>query len=302
MVFPIVVDYCALRHTARMCVVVSGGGIYTTRETSCDEYRQVAGDLFVELVAAHIGDSIVVYSAIPTIAGLVNAHPDLFGNVTVVSTVIDQLEDDFRLARAEVKRREREATSRFTCLSCSAGVVVATDASMQGGKHRAGIAAVSTTGAVMGRAVNARHIADAEFQAVNMALARWVGKTRELHILTDSREVYNALNAPQAGWERSQAALGSYRRCMNRLFSADAEGTDVYVHWVRGHDGNPLNEMADEVAVFTRRNDAWGLRDAQTMMMQRARVDAASLVAGKAMSDFVPGEGGDVLRSPSLVA
>ena len=66
----------------------------------------------------------------------------------------------------------------------------------------------------------------------------------------------------------------------------------MHIHWVRGHNGHPLNELADEVAMFTRRNDSWGLGETQAAMLERARATCAQLVDGSAAEDFVPAVSG----------
>ena len=87
-------------------------------------------------------------------------------------------------------------------------MVVATDA-LLGTGHRAGIAAVSTRGQVRARSFLVESVADAEFWAVEMALATWAGKTPVLHILTYSQIVYKALN----GVEKPAGCRNSLRMC-----------------------------------------------------------------------------------------
>lgn len=74
------------------------------------------------------------------------------------------------------------------------GMVVATDA-------------VSTRGRVRARSLLLESVADAEFWAVEMALATWAGKTPVLHNLTDSQIVYKALN------DVEEPALGAGTPC-----------------------------------------------------------------------------------------
>lgn len=115
------------------------------------------------------------------------------------------------------------------------GMVVATDA-------------VSARGRVRARSLLVESVADAEFWAVEMALATWAGKTPVLHILTDSQIVYKALNDV----EEPAGCRNSLRACAKRM-----ERTEVFVHWVRGHRGNVLNELANDVAMYTRRKACW---------------------------------------------
>ena len=126
-------------------------------------------------------------------------------------------------------------------------MVVATDA-LLGTGHRAGIAAVSTRGQVRARSFLVESVADAEFWAVEMALATWAGKTPVLHILTYSQIVYKALN----GVEKPAGCRNSLRMCAS---------TEAFVHWVRGHRGNVLNELANDVAMYTRRKACWSGRE-----------------------------------------
>ena len=155
------------------------------------------------------------------------------------------------------------------------GMVVATDASLGTG-HRAGIAAVSTRGRVRARSLLVESVADAEFWAVEMSLATWAGKTPVLHILTDSQIVYKALNDV----EKPTGCRNSLRACAKRM-----ERTEVFVHWVRGHRGNVLNELANDVAMYTRRNACWGLTDTQKEMLERTRAELKGVLAGRELGE-----------------
>lgn len=299
MFIPVVIDYCQVSRSDNQDVVVSCGGHCEVLQACKGEYARVAVERFIGLVGDHVGEQLVVYTSIRDIAALVDAHAELFGNVTVSSTVTPGLADDFRKVREEVRERRRQAKIAETCDTGAAGVVAATDASMGCAAGRAGIAMVSTTGLVEARVVRAATILDAEFEAVLMALMKWVGKAHELHVLTDSLYVFRALNRPSVRRRRSEVGRNAQRKCCQLLFGAVGL-TDVHVHWVRGHTGHPLNEIADEVAMFTRRNGEWGLGEAQDAMVSRAREALARTVAGRAMIDFVPAAGDRNVRRGRL--
>ena len=143
--------------------------------------------------------------------------------VGLFSAVVREYPALFRNVRRFSARAEREESIIHPI---EEGMVVATDA-------------VSTRWRVRARSLLVESVADAEF---------WAGKTPVLHILTDSQIVYKALN----GVEKPAGCRNSLRMCAS---------TEVFVHWVRGHRGNVLNELANDVAMYTRRKACWSGRE-----------------------------------------
>lgn len=283
MMVPMVLDYAVKAEAKSVFIAISVDGMCTVTECSPQRFRRLAVESFIELVGEHAGDELVVYSSICEIGALVKAYPALFGTVHMCSTVGGVLAADFEAARAAC-RKAIEPPER-------ACVVVATDASMRDRSHRAGISLVSSNGLVKARATSVKNIHDAELWAIDYALDAWVGETKQLHILTDSRYAYQDLSSPTLAGHLSDTTRLPLRRCAWNLYRAYGH-TDVHIHWVRGHNGHPLNELADEVAMFTRRNDNWGLNETQTTMLERARAACAQLVDGSAAEDFVPAVSG----------
>ena len=184
---------------------------------------KLATSWFLEVAVGNTDHKVGLFSAV------VREYPALFRNVRRFSTVVPALQADFALARNE---------KNSIIHPIEESMVVATDA-LLGTGHRAGIAAGSTRGRVRARSLLVESVADAEF---------WAGKTPVLHILTDSQIVYKALN----GVEKPAGCRNSLRMCAS---------TEAFVHWVRGHRGNVLNELANDVAMYTRRKACWSGRE-----------------------------------------
>lgn len=97
-------------------------------------------------------------------------------------------------------------------------IVIATDASRS---HRgAAIAAVSSTGEIVGQACARKNIHELELDAINFAVAHFSARypSRKLIILSDSRHAVRRVSA------------------------------DINASWVRGHAGHSLNDIADRAA------------------------------------------------------
>ncbi|WP_165164521.1 ribonuclease H family protein [Corynebacterium qintianiae] len=162
--------------------------------------------------------------------------------------------------------------------------VYATDASKQKRDSLIGIAAVDSTGKIQIGQVHAKTVLEGEFAAIAMVLRRLKSSktAREVDILTDSLTAARATNSstprPFAGeFERS---------CVAELDKVRARGIDVRVSWVRGHDGNALNELADRAAVTARRCGQWG--HSPTALVANIRADLRELLAAVDPHDFVP--------------
>lgn len=77
--------------------------------------------------------------------------------------------------------------------------------------------------------------------------------------MTDSWEVYKTINFPEE-WLPGRIKQHAVR-CLSTINATRGDGVIVRVHWVRGHNGNILNEFADCAAVSARRSAAWELGD-----------------------------------------
>lgn len=276
MFIPVVIDYVRLQDVA--IVSLSAGGECRAEVCGRMDVEKLATTWFLEVALENTDHTVGLYTSVKNIGALVREHPELFRNVRRCATVTTALEADFVRAREKRKAIMDELSRARVHLPVEEGTVVATDASLGTGR-RAGIAAVSTRGRVRGRTVTVSDVADGEFWAVEMALSAWVGRTPVLHILTDSQIVYKALN----GGGKPTGCANSLRKCFKRMDRAE-----VYVHWVRGHRGNVLNELANDVAMYTRRNDCWGLVDTQKEMLERSKVELKAMLAGRKLSDFIP--------------
>jgi ribonuclease HI len=83
-------------------------------------------------------------------------------------------------------------------------------------------------------------------------------KKRKVTLISDSQYIVNAINDNWLeGWKRNE-----WRRSTGKLANANLwkildkalEGTNIEFKWVRGHNGNTWNEVADKLAVEAKDN------------------------------------------------
>ena len=153
---------------------------------------------------------------------------------------------------------------------------MATDASHNRG--RCGMAWVDEAGGFGVTYGTKMRIAEAETRALHAALkrARHMGGARPVLIESDSRRAVDAITADvdveRIQWAHGEAAL--------MVAEARELATDprITVRWVRGHNGHPLNELADRLAMHERRSRQWNL-DREIVAGQQERIAADALPA-----------------------
>ena len=121
---------------------------------------------------------------------------------------------------------------------------IATDAS-RGRNGAAGIAWISAEGRYNSRMIDVNAIAEAE-HAIDDATSR--EPNRKIVILSDSRQALGALS----GKRSPHWATGKRLSQLNQMRSLIRDH-GIQLKWVRGHSGDPLNELADRLAVHRRR-------------------------------------------------
>ena len=158
---------------------------------------------------------------------------------SVYRSVDGQLEDEKeRVGRIEAEEARNREPLR-----------IASDAS-RGRRGAAGIAWVTAEGRHATRMVDVSAVAEAEFLAIKSAIDDAVSREpdRKIIILSDSRKALGALTGkwlPQWATGKRLAQLNQTR--------AHIRDHDIQLKWVRGHAGDPLNELADRLAVHRRR-------------------------------------------------
>lgn len=160
MFIPVVIDYALLKDVA--VVALSARGECRAEVCRLVDVGKLATSCFLEVAVENTDHTVGLFSAV------VREYPALFRNVRRFSTVVPALQADFALARNE---------KNSIIHPIEESMVVATDA-LLGTGHRAGIAAGSTRGRVRARSLLVESVADAEFWAVEMALATWAKKRR----------------------------------------------------------------------------------------------------------------------------
>lgn len=180
-------------------------------------------------------------------------------------------------------------------------VVVATDAS-KGKLRKMAISAVSTTGIIRTSTVEAGQVVEGEFAAVLLALNHW-GKTNEdLHILTDSLDVFERLNSkPSTRWKSDHE-----KKCLEKIQERRDTNKVVEIHWVRSHNGHFLNDLADRAALTVRRCKQWEMDETSKSFIDAFHEELRAGLVGKEPTDFIHEACNDFLpamrKIPALAA
>lgn len=102
--------------------------------------------------------------------------------------------------------------------------------------------------------------------------------TGNLTVLTDSRAALSLLERVRAEEDLAGEDDDSVSECKRILGSA--RGINISFEWVRGHDGHPLNEIADRLAVLSRRNREMNIDEiTHARMVAGVREDARRVCA-----------------------
>ncbi|QOT19432.1 RNase H family protein [Paenarthrobacter sp. YJN-5] len=111
----------------------------------------------------------------------------------------------------------------------------------------------------------------------------------DLKVLTDSKAALDVLERVATGHLQPFDDTESVAECKRILGSA--RGVNISYEWVRGHNGHPLNELADRLAVLARRNREMGVDDVtNARMIASIRQDAKGVL----LTEWLAGRGGQV--------
>ncbi|MCT1563201.1 hypothetical protein [Corynebacterium glucuronolyticum] len=268
MFIPVAIDYEKAHRADKGVVTLSGGGATNVQVCSANSVKRVAAEMFIQFVIDHTAHTLGLYTSASAIKQLIAGNPSLFANVHMYSVVQTAVKNDYEAARALRKKTVEKLQPTEERPRQRRDIVVATDASLARGGTRAAIAMISTYGKVQTRIRRVTGINEAELHAVQLAVAEYGKRAVNLHILTDSRHAFTAFECPPTT-------------------------AKVHLHWVRGHNGNVLNGLADRAARFTRRNDAWKLPEMQEQMEDRLRDEIREIMKGKTPAEFIPTAGED---------
>ncbi|MDR0967764.1 MAG: ribonuclease HI [Rickettsiales bacterium] len=133
-------------------------------------------------------------------------------------------------------------------------IKIYTDGSCLGNPGAGGWAFVATDG--NNTAERSGGVADTtnnrmELLAVIRAL-RAAAKHNEIELFTDSQYVKNGMQSWVKNWKKNGWKTADKKPVKNKdlweELDAAAEKIKIHWNWVRGHDGDPLNERCDELA------------------------------------------------------
>lgn len=102
--------------------------------------------------------------------------------------------------------------------------------------------------------------------------------TGDITVLSDSKAALSLIERYLAGADISGEDSVAQKECGK--IAGLTRGVNVKFKWVRGHDGHPMNEMADRLAVMARRTEEANLDEvARARMLANAREDAKGITA-----------------------
>lgn len=202
-------------------------------------------DAFRSLWERHRDTGLILYVSDPTVRKVLQeAEHD---NLQIRSIATGRLAETVQVACSAAGAAYEDLVPVAVGEKKPRKLVIATDTS-KGKRGMVGIGAASSCGRVVGDMARAKSVLEGEFAAVTAALKRWGTKADEIDLLTDSTKVVHILNManPPTHYGEHQAEAIKTLRSVR-------EHTEVRIHWVRGHNGHLLNDLADRAAVTTRR-------------------------------------------------
>lgn len=100
--------------------------------------------------------------------------------------------------------------------------------------------------------------------------------TGDITVLSDSKAALSLIERYLSGSDASSEDSVAQKECGK--IAGLTRGVNVKFQWVRGHDGHPLNEMADRLAVMARRTEEAGLDElTRARLLANAREDARGI-------------------------
>ncbi|WP_156250788.1 ribonuclease HI [Pseudactinotalea terrae] len=158
-------------------------------------------------------------------------------------------------------------------------VVVATDTSARRGTAPAAAAWVRQDGVFATEVIETADISTAELAAVAMALEAHHRHRGRVLVKTDSQDALSMARSALEGQIDARSALA--RRYQRTIADSRLRG-QVRLEWVKGHRGDPLNEIADALAVMARRHHDAGL--APSAHRVRARTIVEEMLAPRQLA------------------
>lgn len=256
--------------------------------TSHDEITSVLLDEFVKIWRGHGAGGMILYLADPgarnalTALGKEGMLPGLELRNVVTGARLWETWDACRGRLAEMMVKDRNAKA-----PSGRHVVIATDASRRHRHPTTGLGVATSTGAVRLHTVNASTITEGEFAAVRLALHCWK-RAERIDILTDSLTVYRRLNNQPASSPDNPGMRPLEAACVKTVNWYRTQGKTINVHWVRGHNGHVLNDIADRAAVTARRCEQWDQRTMTGALSTQIREDLCAGLEGVDLHDLIP--------------
>lgn len=171
-----------------------------------------------------------------------------------VATNMDSTDASYVLVRDELQRAAEDLGKRLEAsrerVEDRPALVIATD----GSRSRNGNGAwawIDEEGRYQTKAGPCANSLQAEMFAIALALGQ-ASKKRPIHILSDSRAAIRLARLAIAESPVPENSTLATRHAFHAIRRA-AEGHYVTFEWVKGHNGHPLNDRADRLAVLARR-------------------------------------------------
>lgn len=263
------------------------------RNFQLDEGLGIRGhviEAFLALWEAHRGTGLILYVSDGIVRELLWEQAENYPGLIVRDVLSGaRLQAAWRSARRAIDEAQAQLCGPGECefVQEERHLVIATDASKQSRGNTVGIGAANSRGNIRGRVITAGTVLEGEFAAVGAALRKWGHTADVIDVLTDSRAVATILSRERP---KPTGAGGGQRGAVVQVLNTLRRSATIRIHWVRGHDGHVLNEMAHRAAMTARRCHEMNT-DNQKEFYCDFRDELQEELAGMDPAELVPGGG-----------
>lgn len=248
-------------------------------------------EAFLALWETYRGTGLILYVSDGIVRGLLREQAENYPGLIVRDVVSGaRLQAAWRSAVCAIDEAQAELCGPGECefVQEKRHLVIATDASKQSRGNTVGIGAANSRGNIRGSVITAGTVLEGEFAAVGSALRKWGHTADVIDVLTDCRAVATILRHDRP---KPTGAGGGQRGAVVQTLNNLRRTATIRIHWVRGHDGHVLNEMAHRAAMTARRCHEMNTGNQKEFYCD-FRDELQEELTGMEPAELVPGGGG----------